>query len=115
MTLSHTGPLFTIRDGLRIVASGEIRCSHGIWTLREGWVVPSHRGRGLQRRLIRARLHYARRKGARRVVAWVLARNCYSLNNLVEVGFRFTRRCHRVFDGAKHLNLEYVLTAPICP
>ncbi len=107
MTLSNTGPRFEIRHESKLAASGEIRRYHGSWTLREGYVKPAFRGRGLQRRLIRARLRYAKDRGALSVVVWVEGRNSYSLNNLVEEGFRFTRRCQRAFGGIKYLNLEH--------
>ncbi len=100
---------FTItRDG-QTAARGDLRCYHGTWTLRNGWVAPAYRGQGFQRRLIMDRLSYARTARARRVIAWVDPRNAYSLNNLVVCGFRFLKRPMRAFDGVKHVMLEHVI------
>lgn len=110
MTLLITGPLYELLDGPIVAASGELRCYHGHWTLRAGYVVPRYRGQGLQRRLIRARVDHVIAKGGKRVLAWVNPTNSYSLNNLVAEGFRFIKRPMRTFDGAKHVALERTLS-----
>ena len=51
-------------------------------------ILKSHRGRGLQKRLIRARLNYAKRNNAARVVTYTLCDNCASSNNLIKCGFK---------------------------
>ncbi len=110
MILFHNNTLFELRDGTMTVASGELRCYHGHWTLRAGWVHPLYRGQGFQRDLIRARVTKAASNGAKRVLAWVKPTNSYSLNNLVAEGFRFMPRPMRTFDGVKHVALERTLT-----
>lgn len=104
----QVGPFFAMNvyaEGT--VASGEVHCYHGTWTLRKGWVAPKWRGHGFQRMLIKQRLEYAQKHGAKRVRTWVLPTNSYSLNNLVAEGFRFIHRKARVFDGKTHVGLEY--------
>ncbi|MGJ7506779.1 GNAT family N-acetyltransferase [Variovorax sp. GT1P44] len=49
-------------------------------------VLPGHRGRGLQRRLLRARLSYARRLEAKVVITTTYC-NPRSGNNLIKAGF----------------------------
>lgn len=51
-------------------------------------VLPEHRGRGLQKRMIRVRLAAARRLGWGSVVSDTLEGNAVSANNLIECGFR---------------------------
>ena len=51
-------------------------------------VIPAYRSRGLHKRLIRARLAYAKRIGLQAVVTYVSAYNHTSLNGLVGRGFR---------------------------
>ena len=51
-------------------------------------VHPDHRGNGLQKRMIRARLSYARRAGWTRAVTYTLADNAPSANSLIACGFR---------------------------
>lgn len=105
--VTRRGAVFQLVDGIVPLASGELRCYRGHWTLRNGWVSPRHRGNGYQRRLIRARVRYARTLGAKRVRVWVLPTNAYSLNNLVAEGFRFARSRPRQFDGRAHVALEW--------
>lgn len=101
------GAVFQLVNGIVPLASGELRCCRGHWTLRNGWVSPLHRGNGYQRRLIRARVRYACQLGAKRVRVWVRPTNAYSLNNLVAEGFRFVRSQPRQFDGRAHVALEW--------
>lgn len=109
MIFRITGPLFELVsiDGA-VVASGELRCYHGHWTLRAGYVKPTYRGLGYQRQLIRARITSAVEHGAKRVLVWVNPRNSYSLNNLIAEDFRFMARPMRTFDGAPHVALERI-------
>jgi len=51
-------------------------------------VIASHRGQGLQKRLIRARVAYARRQGWSGVLTYTSADNYPSANSLVSQGFR---------------------------
>jgi GNAT superfamily N-acetyltransferase len=50
-------------------------------------VSPEARGRGIQRRLIKARVAWAKRQGLRRVSTYAHVRNSYSLCNLLRCGF----------------------------
>lgn len=51
-------------------------------------VVPEHRGHGLQRALIKARVNKTRRLGKRRAISYTMLNNVGSSNNLIAVGFR---------------------------
>lgn len=106
MKLVSDGTTFRLMDGSRVAASGVLRCYHGHWTLREGHVAPAYRGRGFQRRLIRARVHSAASRGAERVLVWVNPTNHRSLNNLVAEGFRFMGPTQRMFEGKRHVGLH---------
>lgn len=105
--VTRRGQVFQLVDGFLPLATGELYCCRGNWTLRGGWVRPGHRGRGYQRRLIRARVRHARKLGAKRVRAWVRPANVYSLNNLVAEGFRFVPGRPRRYHGRAHVGLEW--------
>jgi GNAT superfamily N-acetyltransferase len=47
-----------------------------------------HRGHGLQRKLIRVRVRWAKKQKAKGVVTYTLADNIASSNNLIKEGFR---------------------------
>lgn len=51
-------------------------------------VLPAHRGRGLQRRLLQARESYARRAGFTRALTYTLVASVPSSNNLIRAGYR---------------------------
>ena len=57
-------------------------------------VVKEHRGRGLQHRLLRARIRHARALGARAVWTYTHATNIKSSNNLIAEGFRLWKPNH---------------------
>ena len=61
----------------------------GLAFLNRAGVVPGHRGRGLQQRLIRARVAAARRLAVNELVTYVMTYNVASINSLVKCGFRF--------------------------
>ena len=61
----------------------------GLAFLNRAGVVPGHRGRGLQQRLIRARVAAARRLAVNELVTYVMIYNVASINSLVNCGFRF--------------------------
>lgn len=67
----------------------------GILSLRGCQVARKYRGRGLQRRLLRARLRWARRHGMRTVRTYVAVDNAPSLVNVLRAGFA----PFRVTDG----------------
>ena len=48
-------------------------------------VVPEHRGRGLQKRLIRVRERAARRLGLKEVVTYCALWNCASINSMIRM------------------------------
>jgi GNAT superfamily N-acetyltransferase len=60
----------------------------GVAYLRRVGVVPEARGHGLQRRLIRARVAWARGVGASRVETYTAHDNPYSMASLIACGFR---------------------------
>lgn len=68
-----------------LIYSHEGRCMQ----LQRTGVLPAYRGQGLQKKLIRARLAYARRKKVKWVHTYVISWNCPSLNSLVRTGFTF--------------------------
>lgn len=59
--------------------------------LSRAGVLPEYRGQGIQKRLIRARLAYARKQGWREVVTDTSKDNVMSSNNLIGCGFRLFR------------------------
>lgn len=52
-------------------------------------VTVAARGTGLQRRMIRTRVAWARKQGAKRVVTYTSLKNYESMINLLKCGFRF--------------------------
>ena len=64
----------------------------GLAFLNRAGVVPGHRGRGLQQRLIRARVAAARRLAVNELVTYVMIYNVASINSLVNCGFRSAAR-----------------------
>lgn len=60
----------------------------GVVYLRRAGVVPEARGVGLQRRLIRARVAWARTVGASHVETYTLPDNPWSMCSLIDCGFR---------------------------
>lgn len=101
--------LFAVFDDDEIVAFAGLACYRGYWCMRTCVVIPTHRGHGLQSRLIAARIRYLRARGARHVNVWVSPTNVYSLNNLIAAGFRFVREKPREFHGTIHVKLRRVL------
>ena len=61
----------------------------GCWFLRRVGVVTSHRGNGLQKRLIKVRVKHAKRADPKlSVVTYTVLDNHPSSNNLIATGFR---------------------------
>lgn len=60
----------------------------GVWYLCRAGVIPTARGQGLQKRLIRVRLLAAKAAGASAVVTDTRPNNCASSNSLIAAGFR---------------------------
>lgn len=70
-------------------ASAVYRPELGYVYLGRCMVVESARGNKLQRRLLRARIAWAKEQGADRVITYTLLKNYESLVNLLRAGFRF--------------------------
>lgn len=56
--------------------------------LCECGVLPKYRGYGLQRRFIRARERYVKKKGYRRIITYTSPDNIPSANNLIKCGYK---------------------------
>jgi GNAT superfamily N-acetyltransferase len=74
--------------GLRVC---EGAANLGLGFLSRAGVVAKHRGKGLQKRLVRAREAEARALGLSEIVTYVAHWNCPSINSLVACGYRFYR------------------------
>jgi GNAT superfamily N-acetyltransferase len=51
-------------------------------------VIPGHRGRGLQKRLIRVREQAARKLAITELITYCVSYNCASINSLIACGYR---------------------------
>lgn len=68
-------------------------------------VMPSHRGQGLQKRLIQARVQRATKWGCQRALSYTRAYNPASGNNLAACGFRmYTPSVNWAWEGALALS-----------
>ena len=65
------------------------RPEQGYVFLSRAAVVAEARGAGLQRRMIRVRVSWAQRLGAKSVITYTLLKNYESFVNLLKSGFRF--------------------------
>jgi GNAT superfamily N-acetyltransferase len=83
-----------IRDhrGKGIAFAGLRPCHHesnkGLCFMIRSGVLTKHRGQGMQKRLIRARIAMAKRHGFKQIVTYVLDWNLASANSLIACGFR---------------------------
>jgi GNAT superfamily N-acetyltransferase len=78
-------------EGATVVGYAGMRCPPqwpGVAFLSRAGVAETHRGRGLQKRLIRARVARARRLGATDVVTYTSTDNAPSANSLIACGFK---------------------------
>jgi GNAT superfamily N-acetyltransferase len=91
--------------GLRVCEGAQ---NKGLGFLSRAGVVREHRGRGLQRRLIRAREVEARALGLVELVTYVAHWNCPSINSLVACGYRFYRPAAK-WGGASSVYLKKML------
>jgi GNAT superfamily N-acetyltransferase len=82
---------FVAEEGGQVIGTGALHVRAGVGWLRAGTVLPSHRGRGIQRALIAARVVTARRLGAD-VVAGSANPGGPSAANLARLGFRVAAR-----------------------
>jgi RimJ/RimL family protein N-acetyltransferase len=62
--------------------------TEGHWYLSRAGVVPSARGQGLQKRMIRCREQFAKKMGAAYVITDCTAENLASANSLMACGYR---------------------------
>lgn len=62
--------------------------NRGIGFLNRAGVLKEHRGKGLQKRLIRVRERAAVAAGMREVVTYVASWNCASINSLIACGYK---------------------------
>ena len=87
---------WTVEDRGETIAFAGLRpCQEpsnaGLAYLIRAGVRRTHRGRGLQCELIRARVRMARRHGIHELVTYVMAYNVASANNLISCGFKLYR------------------------
>jgi predicted acetyltransferase len=91
--------------GLRVC---QAEYNRGLAFLCRAGVVPTHRGAGLQKRLIRVREREARRLGVRQLVTYCVAENLASANSLLACGFKLYRPEHR-WGGAAAMYWRKIL------
>ena len=65
--------------------------AEGMCYFTNAGVLEEHRGSGLQKRLIKVRLQWAKKNGAVDVVTYTMLHNYPSIINLLKCGFRFYR------------------------
>lgn len=101
----HTFWLVRDGDGLPVgFCSAVYRPQLDYVFLSRAAIDPSVQGHGLQRRMIRARVAWARAQGASRVITYTLLKNYASMVNLLREGFRFYHPDHKyVGDGVHYL------------
>lgn len=82
------------QDGTPVAFAGARVLTHpnrGLGFLSLAGVLPSARGQGMQRRLIRVRIAWARALGLSGLVTYTSPDNVISANNLISCGFRLYR------------------------
>ena len=88
--------------GLRLCSLPENR---GLGFLCRAGVIPSHRGRGIQKKLIRVRETAARQLGIKELVTYCISSNNPSMNSLVRCGYKFYSPATR-YGGAGSVYLR---------
>lgn len=86
----------------------EAKCNEGLAIFTRSGVLEKYRGRGIQKRLIRARLRLAKKLGFDQVVAYVADWNCASSNSLVRCGFKLYRP-ESLYAGYRYVYLKKTL------
>lgn len=109
VNISEMHVIFAVEKNNEIVAFAGLACYHGYWCLRLCVVHPKHRGLGLQRLLIQKRANFLRSKQVEYVNVWIKPENTYSLNNCIDMGFKFTTEKCRIFRGERHFKLRKYL------
>lgn len=61
---------------------------HNVWFFSRVGVMPSHRGQGLQRKLMACMEKHGRREGWREIVTYTVGRNGFSTANILACGYR---------------------------
>lgn len=92
---------WVVRDDQREAVgfcSAILRPTSNVVFLSLAAVAPEARGHGLQKRMIRARVRWAKRAGACGAVTYVAKRNYASMCNLLKCGFRFYNEAVRDED-----------------
>jgi len=106
----HTYWLATSEDGTSAgFCSAVYRPERGYVFLSRAAVFPWARGLGLQRRMIRTRVRWARTTPADRVITYTASKNYESMLNLVRCGFRFYEP-EVEYAGSKY----HYLRLPLC-
>lgn len=98
-----------ILDGVPVGYAGARVCDEGeaVFLSRAG-VLKEARGKGIQRRLIRARVLWARKQKADCVITYTSISNCPSSNNLAAFGFQLWRPEWK-WVGAEYLYWKFKL------
>lgn len=92
---------------------GDVACYAGYRLIDDGktafltraGVSPPYQGKGLQKKLIKARLRHAKEAGAEQAITYVIHENVASLNSLIAVGFSFYEP-EEAYDGGPFLYLR---------
>lgn len=82
---------YLFHKGAYVGRSAAKRFDSELYYLTWTEVHPEHRGKGLHKRLIRARLKHARREGYKACITYTLPHVTNSSNNLIDCGFRLYR------------------------
>ena len=87
------GVWWLLKEGRKLVGYCGMRTSdhpgnEGLWFLSRVGVLPEYRGRGLQKRMIQARVRYARTRRAELIVTYTAVWNVASSNSLIACGFK---------------------------
>ena len=86
------GQLWVCYDGkqspVAFCAARKLKGEPGVFFNRSG-VLPSANGEGLQRRMIHARLRWAKEIGAKYALTYTMDHNHASIVNLLKCGFKF--------------------------
>lgn len=101
----HRWIMVSCKYNNKLAAFAGLTCYHGSWCLRACAVDKIYRGLGLQRRLIRHRIRILESLNKNKCNVWVSPENPYSLNNVIEEGFRFAKEKPRVIHGIKYVKL----------
>ena len=76
----------TPHDCIGYLAAHPLR--NGVWFFSRVGVMPSHRGQGLQRRLMTTMERHGRREGWNAIVTYTVGGNGWSTRNILAAGYR---------------------------